>query len=71
MQNKAESDLEREKVKTINIGALSVWYQLNNPAEFMLAFKALSQLKRLLISTDIYGKMFSRNVYYLAYNDFE
>lgn len=60
-----------EQISTFNMGALSVWHQLENKPDFVKAFKAISQLKKLYLKSDPYGRYFAHNIYLLAYNNME
>ena len=54
---------------TFNHAGLSVWQQLMGRPDFLNAFKAVTQMKKLFIKSDPYLRYFARNIYYLAYND--
>lgn len=64
-----DSSMMTDKINTFNLGALSTWYQLEHRPDFLKAFKALTQLKKLYLRCDPYGRYFAHNIWLMAYKD--
>lgn len=52
----------------LNIGGLSLWYQMTNKPDFWLAFKALAQIRNQMVN-ELMGRYFAFQAYYYALND--
>jgi len=67
---KNEEDLN-ENVTVYNHGALSTWHQLNHRPDFVKAFKAVTELKKRLRQSDIFGRYLALNAFKLSFRYFD
>ena len=54
-----------------NFAGLSAWNQLNNRPLFVRMYKALGQIKSLMITADIYERYFAFNINQFHFGNFD
>jgi len=57
-----------ETIHSLNVGALSMWQQMNNKEDFQLVFKAIAQM-RTIVQSQLRSRLVALNAFYYMFND--